>query len=169
MDAVLQEDSTEASARLKWRPSRLGGRTIATPSAVPGALAAARRRANACGSQLDFVTDVTLKGEVGREDGVVVRLLMQHLVQSVGLQVVETDYGRDPKIGEFIRLASKDTTAPAGRVRLLLASRDEVRKVFAALHGQTIQVGQDYVGIEVANDAEDAQRRPGNGRGGRAS
>ena len=83
--------------------------------------------------------------------------------------MVETDGGRGPMIREFIHLASKDTAAAAGRLRLLLANRDEVRKVFAALHGQTIQVGQDYVGIEVANDAEDAQRRPGNGRGGRAS
>ena len=166
MDGVFEEDSTETVARLKWKASRLGGRTIASPSATPGAMAAARRQGTRAASQVDYITDITLQGEIGREDGSVIRLLMVHLTQAVGLHLNETDYSREPKVGEYVHLGSKDATAQPGRARLLLASSEEVRKVHAALHGQSLQVGQDLVGIEVANDDLDAQRRPGNGHGG---
>lgn len=166
MDAVLREDSTETTARLKWRASRLGGRTIASPSATPGAMAAARRRGRQVGAQLDFLTEVTLLGEIGREDGVVIRLLMDHLAGAVGLRLTETDYARDPRAGEYVHLASQDPLAQPGRVRLLLGSQEDVRRVYAGLHGQTLQVGADLVGIAVANDAVDAVQRPGNGQGG---
>ena len=56
--------------------------------------------------------------------------------------------------------------APPGRVRLLLSGEDDVRRVYAGLHGQTLQVGADLIGIAVANDAVEALRRPGNGRRG---
>ena len=95
MDSVLAADSTETAARLKWKPSRLGGRTIAAPSATPGAMAAARRRERQVGSQMDHITDVTLLGAVGREDGSVIRFLMNHLVNATGLNLTETVYARE--------------------------------------------------------------------------
>ena len=168
MDATCQEDSTDVGARLKWKPSRYGGRTVAHTSAVPQALAAARRRGQDNNVHRDFLTDVSILGEVGREDGAVVRRLMDHLIQTAGLQLQETDYAREARLGEYIHLATQDAMHPPGRVRLLLGSRDDVRKVYAALDGQTLQVGQDLVGIAVSNDVEEARGLPGNGRRGRA-
>ena len=93
---------------------------------------------------------------------------MAHVIGATGLQLKETNYQEDPKIGEFIHFASKDSTAPPGKLRLLLASDEDVRKVYAALHGQTIMVGRDRVGIVVGNDLVDSRAVPGNGQRGRA-
>ena len=167
MDRAMQEDTSETHFKLKWKPSRNGGRTIATPTATTAALAASRRQGNCVASSRDFFTDVAIQGEVGREDGEVMRLLMTHLVRATGLDIKETDYSRDPKSGEFYHLASKDPISPPGRLRLYLRDQDEVRKVYAALHNQTVQVGQDYVAITVSNDLVEGARVPGNGRQGR--
>ena len=89
------------------------------------------------------------------------RLLMHHLIASTGLQIAETQYDRAPRVGEFIHLASQDASAPPGRMRVLLENAEAVRKVFAPLNGQMIQVGHDFVGIEVSNDVVDGQLVPG--------
>ena len=164
MDQVLQENSTETSLRLKWKASRIGGRTIAIPSATTAALAASRRRGVKKESSLDYLTDVIIQGEVGREDGEVLRLLMTHVCQATGLSLRETDYSQAPRTGEYIHLASQDPAAPPGRLRLLLQDLEAVRRVRAALHGQTLQVGTDRIGIEIANDYLDSASVPGNGQ-----
>ena len=92
---------------------------------------------------------------------------MDHLGTTTGLDLKETDYSREPRVGEFIHLASKDSAAPPGRMRLLLRDAEAVRKVYAALHGQSVQVGQDMVGIEVCNDVVAAAGVAGNGQRGR--
>ena len=129
-------------------------------------MAASRRQGRQVGSHLGPITEVSLLGEVGREGGVVIRLLMSHLASSVGLQLAETDYSRDARPGEYVHLASKDPAAEPGGVRLLLDSQEAVRRMYAGLHGQTLQVGGELVGIAVFNDAAEASRRPGNGQGG---
>ena len=80
----------------------------------------------------------------------------------------ETDYARHPKPGEFIHLASQDTSAPPGRMRVLLTSAEEVRRLYTALHGQVVQVGSDRISVVVSNDLVDSRGVPGNGRRGRA-
>ena len=89
---------------------------------------------------------------------------MTHVCQATGLQLQETDYSRTPAAGEYIHLASQDADAPAGRLRVLLNSAEEVRRLYNALHGQTVQVGQDRVGITVTNDVLDSRGVPGNER-----
>ncbi|CAK0806073.1 unnamed protein product, partial [Prorocentrum cordatum] len=139
-----------------------------TMYAAPDALVLETGGGQGNNAHRDFLTDVSILGEVGREDGAVVRRLMDHLIQSAGLQLQETDYDREARLGEYIHLATQDAMHPPGRVRLLLGPRDDVRKVHAALDGQTLQVGQDLVGIAVSSDVEDARGLPGNGRPGRA-
>ena len=163
MDRIMSEDASETHARLKWRPSRNGGRTVATPTATTAALAASRRHAHKASSTMDYVTNVTISGEIGKEDREVMRLLMDHLVTATNLGIKETDYSRAPRTGEYIHLASTDFTAPPGKVRILLNNSDEVRQVHAALHGQTIKAGNDAVGIVVENDGMDSRPVPGNG------
>jgi len=45
---------------------------------------------------------------------------------------------------------------------VLLSAADEVRRLYNALPGQTLQVGSDRVGIVVGNDLIDGQQVPGN-------
>ena len=45
-------------------------------------------------------------------------------------------------------MATRDSAAAPGRLRLLLRSQDEVRQFHNALHGQTDQIGMDRVAIE---------------------
>ena len=167
MDRVMQNDADETSVRLRWRASKNGGRTVAAPTATTKALAASRRRGTAPITLHDFHTDVVLQGEVGKEDGQVLRALMNHAIQATGLQIKETDYQGTPQVGDYIHLASQDPTAPPGKIRVLLSTADEVRRLHNALHGQTIQVGQDRVGILVGNDLVDSRGVPGNDRRGR--
>jgi hypothetical protein len=89
--------------------------------------------------------------------------LMQHAIGATGLQLQETDYQRAPKMGEYIHLATQSDSAPPGRVRVLLASAEDVRRLYNALHGQTVQVGADRVGVVVDNDLVTGQGVPGNG------
>lgn len=109
------------------------------------------------------MADVEIRGEVGKEDAQVMSLLMQHAISVTGLQLQETDYGRAPRIGEYIHLAIQNSSAPPGKLRVLLSSGEEIRRLYNALHGQTVQVGADKVGVVVGNDLLDGQCVPGNG------
>jgi hypothetical protein len=114
-------------------------------------------------SSHDYFTDVAILGEVGREDGEVIKALMNHLVNATGLTLKETSYQGNPRLGEYIHLATTDPSALPGKVRILLSSKQEVEKVYATLQGQTIQVGRDKVGISVCNDIIDGAAISGNG------
>jgi len=163
MDLVLANDAADSLARLKWKTSKFGGRTIATPTATTTALAASRRGGNRRVSLLDHATTITLQGEVGREDGEALVKLMSHVVASTGLGLRPAASPHEPTVGEFVHMASVDAAAQPGRLKLLLRDAAEVRKVYAALHGQTVQAGQDYVGIAINNYVVDAKSVPGNG------
>ena len=143
MNLVLANDAADSSARLKWKTSKFGGRAIATPTATTTALAASRRGGNRRVSPLDHATTIALQGEVGREDGEVLVKLMSHVVASTGLDLRPAASPHEPTVGEFVHMASVDAAAQPGRLKLLWRDAAEVRKVYAALHGQTVQAGQD--------------------------
>ena len=122
---------------------------------------ASRRRGTETSSDTDYIADLIAMGELGKEDGEVLKLVMQHVCSQTGLHIVETDYSREPRPGEYVHLARKDVSAPPGRLQLRLASLEAVRQVKAALHGQTVQVGTDLIGFRIANDRLDAEGIPG--------
>ncbi|CAK0823307.1 unnamed protein product [Prorocentrum cordatum] len=99
LDQVFAVDGRSAATRLKWKPSRYGGRPIESPSATTMALAAARRKGHRPHSTLDHITEVIVRGELGREGGQVLRRLMTHLSTAIGLETTETDYSRGPRLG----------------------------------------------------------------------
>ena len=167
MDVVLTECPSDAVTKIRWKPSKNGGRPMASPSATSTALAASRKQPKVRPSVFDFVTDVRLKGEVGKEDADVLRRIMQHACSNTGVLLRETGLGDLPKPGEFYHLASRDASAQPGYLRVLLRDQDEVRRVYAALHGQTVQVGSDQIIIEVGNDAFNVSQLSGNGYRGR--
>ena len=112
---------------------------------------------------MDHATTITLQGEGGREDGEALVKLMSHVVASTGLDLRPAASPHEPTVGEFVHMASVDAAAQPGRLKLLLRDAAEARKVYAALHGETVQAGQDYVGIVADNDVIDAASVPGNG------
>ena len=168
MNKVMTEDTVETGPKLKWRASKHGGRPYATPPATSKALAASKRRGSARATMQDYIAEVSMLGEIGKEDGQVIRALMQHATQAVGIQLVETSYSGIPKIGEFVHLASQDPSAPPGKIKVFLSSLDDVRKLYGALHGQSIVVGADRVGIIVGNNILDSLNAPGGGMRNRA-
>ncbi|CAK0910358.1 unnamed protein product, partial [Prorocentrum cordatum] len=100
MDRVLMSDPSAAATLLRWKPSR-GGRKVATPSATTRALTATRKKAHKPPASLDHLTEVVLNGELGREHGEVVRLLLTHLATTTGLGLTEKGAGRTLQHGEF--------------------------------------------------------------------
>ena len=162
LDRIMAVDLDSAATRLKWKPSKNGGRSVATPTATTTALTASRRRASNKGSPAtDYVTELAIKGEVGRADAEVLSKIMAHACKATGCNVKEASKSTAPKAGEYVHLASVDPTAPPGRLRLFLNSEEEVRKFYAALHGQTVQVGRDLIAIELAIDMIQLQPLPG--------
>ena len=161
MDAVLSHEADDATARLKWKASRLGGRTVAAPSATPAALAAARRGGNRRITSYDYTATVSLEGEVGKQDNEILCRLMHHVVTTTGLQLRPAQDPAMPRVGEFFRVQAAEPTAKPGVMKLLLADLEEVRRVRGALHGQTVKVGSDIIAIRVGNDVVDAGPVPG--------
>ncbi|CAK0792981.1 unnamed protein product [Prorocentrum cordatum] len=114
---------------------------------------AAQKRRGARGASIsDCIADIIVKGDLGRKDAVVLDRLMSHLRGATGhsfTKAADTDH---PKPGEFIHLASRDAQAPSGIIKVLAQNIEDIGKIYAAFHGQAVQIGQEVVGIEVCND-----------------
>ena len=104
-----------------------------------------------------------MKGEVGKGDAVVLKLLMDRACRATGVQFTEASNPDAPRPGEYYHLASQEAHAPAGVIKVLAKNQEDLRKLYAALHGQAIQVGRDLVGIEVKNDLMLTTHGLGNG------
>ncbi|CAK0797650.1 unnamed protein product [Prorocentrum cordatum] len=63
MDNVYQQDPGNAASRLKHRPSRFGGRVIASPAALAPRVAAAKRRAAKGSSLADYTAEAIQVGQ----------------------------------------------------------------------------------------------------------
>ena len=79
--------------------------------------------------------------------------LMVHAAGSTGLSLTAAADPDRPKAGEFVHLASRDESAPAGCLRVFLQDVEGVRRLYAALHGQAVRVNGDYIYVRVTNDA----------------
>ena len=102
------------------------------------------------------------------EDGQVLRVLMTHVILATGLSINEMDDQRSAMAGEYIHLATQEPTAQPGRLRVLLSSMDDVRKLHNALHGQTVKVGPDRIGVMFCDDLMESRGVPGSGQWSRA-
>ena len=100
---------------------------------------------------------------MGKEDSVVLKLLIDRACASTGLHFTEAINPDAPKAGEYVHLASREAHAPASVIKVLGTTAEDIRKLQAVLHGQAIQVGPDLVGIEVKNDVMLTTQGLGNG------
>eukprot|EP00959_Pyramimonas_sp_CCMP1952_P342972 7185002-Pyramimonas_sp.AAC.1 len=169
LDESLLEDAEQAIAKIKWKPSRCGGRPWAWPSDTANALGASRRRRGRPqrqGDMTEYITEVTIAGETGDNGQVVLGSLMNHVTSATGLAISLAAAGQAPLPGQWIHAPAADAAAPRGRARLHLQSAEEVQKVYRALHGQVLQVGTDHLSITVSNDVAASRGLLGNGRRG---
>ena len=125
----MNNDADVAGLKLRWKPSKCGGRTFATPSRTPVALAAARRRGNKSSTLMDTIADVAAHGKLGHEDAAVMHRVTQHVVEATGLRVAAAVDPERPKPGEYVHLASRDIAAPPGRARVFLHDLGEARRL----------------------------------------
>ena len=166
MDTLCKEGELSIISKLRWKASKFGGRPYATPTATSSALAASRRRKNKAGKEgqfVDFITEIRVNGEMGMHEKNTMDTLIQHLSFATGLNLTAHVDNAKTTAGTWKHLASYDPAAPQGRSRLYLESKEEVRKVYEALHGQLLQVGADCISVTVHNDMIEASPLTGNG------
>ena len=106
---------------------------------------------------VDCVAQIAVQGELGAENDAVLRRIMGHLAQVTGLPLVPATDAAAPKTGEFFA----DPDGRVGCVKVLLPDLDGVRRVYAALDGQSVMVGADRLLVRVSNDAIDGRSVPG--------
>ena len=114
------------------------------------------------------MTEVILRGEFVTQDAKAIDMLMHHIMTQVGIEIRRAEGQHELRPGEFFALRERDIHAQPGRVRMLLRTGEEVRKLHAIIHGQVIRVGDEQGLVEVLNDAVDFIRGQGNGIGARA-
>ena len=79
-------------------------------------------------------------------------MLMDRVALVSGLSLRRAQDPSCSAAGEYVRLASREPSAPAGVVKILTSSRDEVRHIHQTLQGRFLQVGPDFLGVEIHND-----------------
>ena len=160
MNDIMARDADDSKAELRYKPSA-GGRKVATPGATPAALAAARRGGNRHVTSADCVATVQVAGEAGHEDGTVLHSIMKHLVNSTSLTLQPAANLRAPVAGEYYAATSVDPDARPGCVKVVLEDIAGVHKVYDALHGKSVKIGVDIIGVVVTNDVLDGAAVPG--------
>ena len=170
MDSLCKEGEHNIISKIRWKSSKYGGRPWAVPTVSSSVLAASRRckGKQGKGAQLsDFITEISVNGEIGIGDKETIDELVKHVCTQTGIQLKAFSPNDKGVIGTWKHLASYDPTEPPGRARLYLGSPEDVKKIYASLHGQILQVGADSLSITIHNDCLERERLSGNGGGGR--
>ena len=173
VENLWNEDEAAAVTKVRWRPSRSGGRAWASPAATPARLRAARRppAARSTSAQAGPASaELRVEGSLGYDPGAVVTSLMAVLQSHTGLAVSRAGSVESLVPGTWRRLADDDPSMAPGRVRLYLQSAADVGMVTRTLHGRAVQVGEDLVSIAIVPDelADSHASGRGSGQGGAA-
>ena len=111
-------------------------------SATALALAASKKDSKRVPSMIDYMTEVAVKGEVGREDAEALRCLIG--CTSIGIAPTEANSGASPKIRQFFHTASRDSSAPLGRLRLLLLTYRRFAKCLQLCMGKQFKLARTW-------------------------
>ena len=123
LNRLLEDDAECAALRVRWRPSRQGGRPWVAPSATPQQLAAHRC---ACGrpaaaQTLEYsAAQVVVSGSLGHDPSALLAELMRVVGGRTGLALREATAGEGFQLGVWRRLAAADPSVEPGRLRLYL-------------------------------------------------
>ena len=113
--------------------------------------------------------EIRVEGTLGYAAGQVVSDLMELLSRRAAISLRAAASADPIAPGSWCRLQDDDPTAHPGRVRLMLESAADARRVADEIHGKAIQVGPDLISISVSLDVPPASNRRGGTRGGAAS
>ena len=121
-----------------------------------------RRRSGKKYGSGDLVAEIAPRGDLGKAEDVVLDSLMKHACDSVGLSFTKAADPARPKAGEYYHMPACPPRTPAGALKVLAQTHGDIRRLYAALHGQSILVGTDHVVVEVKNDLVELQIQQGN-------
>ena len=88
--------------------------------------------------------------------------LMRHAVEATGIALTLATNSDHPKPGEFYHVPRDALPMPGGVIKVLAKTKADITKLYATLHEQAIQVGQDMVRVQVVNDLMDLAAETGN-------
>ena len=90
--------------------------------------------------------------------------VIQHAPEGSGLRRLKaaTD-PNDPKLSEYLHMATVDPSAPPGRLQVYCETEADVTELYNILNGEVLECGLDYIGISVSNDILAARAVPKNG------
>ena len=160
VDEAWQADPEAAILRVKWRPSRLGGRTWVAPAATGGQVKAA---CNPAAAALETEADgprtmeVAASGSVGYAPHEVADVVMSVCQTHAGVQLDRVASPADLAPGKWIRVADDDPSADPSRIRLYLRTAEEGERIQGRLHGRALQIGVDLVTLRTETVAARGQ------------
>jgi len=165
LQELFQADPMCSISKLKWRPSRNGGRVIAQPAATRQQVRAAQRHASQ--GEPNLQSDIRVLGILGHRT----RPTLEHLVARLaagGLPLQEAaDRGPLPPM-HWRPMAAATSRAPAPGFQVRVSEESQLTTIRSLLHEKSIQLGADMLTITVESEVELARQAKKNGpRGAR--
>ena len=148
---LLQKSPDSSVDKLKWRPSRHGGRPWVKPITLDAravrarALAAAREDKEAAVSAV-----VTIHGSLGAAPFALIQKVMDRIAESLGVILEPADPDNALRTYQWreFRDAADECT---GAIKLTLSTPCEVQLLFARVRGAAVEVGGQQMFVEVQN------------------
>ena len=110
----VHEGETNIISEIPWKASKYGGRPSAVPTATSSALAAARRRKGKQSKEAqltDYITDISVNGELGMDDKNTIDALVKHACAQTGVQLRMHTNNDKVVMGTWKHLASYDCSS----------------------------------------------------------
>lgn len=148
---LLQRNPGNAVDKLKWRPSRHGGRPWVKPITLDAravrarALAATREDKDAAVSAV-----VTIHGSLGAAPFTLIQKVMDRIAESLSVTLEHADPDNALRTYQWreFRDAADECT---GAMKLTLATPLEVQRLLSRVRGAAIKVGGELTFVEVQN------------------
>ena len=155
LEQAFAEDPDCCALRLRWRPSRLGGRVIAQPAATRRQLDACAREAARVavppGAAAPRQVQVQTSAPVRYDGAAVVHGLLAHLA-SQGLSFSPAAELAPLQAGQWAALKDQLGDSVDGRLRLAVGSEAQARQVVELLHEKAIVIGSDVITVTASED-----------------
>ena len=155
--------------RIKWRPSRNGGRVTAQAEATAGQLAAQCRESNRArkqrADQFPILIIIRPHRELGRNAREAIQGILSHL-QRNGIALNEACDGNALEDSQWRAVRGRSDQL-VGSMHIAIRDPSAAAQVVSMLHEKAIEVGHELVTIIAAEDGCTAQRSKNGGRGGR--
>ena len=164
VDDLWAEDRDNSVLKIRWRPSRLGGRAWVTAAATLDQMRDARRRPaeREPHARAGAVSaEVSVAGSMGYEPQAAAEAVIAVLKAQAAMDLLPAASEEQLIPGTWRRVADADRSAAPGRLRLYLRSASEAETVSRVLHGKALQLGEDLVSIAVSKDVCAAAGRRG--------